>query len=157
MKNVKAIELIEPAFGLQAGSVLTRTSNEAPFSIVFEHVGDNFQTKGETSVSESLINREIARPVEWFEQRKSAKLVISELEADVKMLSEKLELANSTIDKLSSTISNKIAEYTKLMEKIQNQLEDDVMSGEATEWADEAATVYYNLITLLKELAKQLN
>lgn len=156
MKNIKAIELTKPAFGLPTGSVLSRLSADEPFSLIYEHIGDNFSSKGETSVSASMISTDFAKPVEWFESRKSARYVITELEEQVKSLTEQLNYANSKLANLSRIISEKTKEYQTGLDKLQNDLDYNMLSGEDFDWVDEASTVYYNLIDLLNKLNKHI-
>ena len=55
-------------------------------------------------------------------------------------------------DELLKRIDTKRSEFEVKLNELEQQLEDDLVAGESIEWADEAMTVYYNLIDLLKKL-----
>jgi DNA repair ATPase RecN len=60
------------------------------------------------------------------------------------------------VSKIDRRIGEKIDEYeTKLSDLKEKVLDDEFYSGEVIEWADEAMTVYYNLIDLLKKLRNE--
>ena len=156
MKNIKAIELTKPAFGLQTGSVLSRTSSEHPFTLKYEHVGEDYSSSGEVTVAASMVNSSFAKSVEWFEDRRSAKYVVADLQKQVKELTTELAKSRAKVTKIDSLITEKSKEYQKSMDKIQNDLDYNSLSGEDFDWIDEASTVYYNLIDLLAKLKKHL-
>ena len=155
MKNIKTIELMAPAFGLPAGSVLTRLDRESPFEYKDENVGDSFVASHHVTVGASMINSSFARAIEWFEPRRRAKEVISTLESQVSMLMKENEMFATDVEKYSrllKRIEDKRTEFETKLNELEQQLEDDLVAGESIEWADEAMTVYYNLIDLLKKL-----
>ena len=155
MKNIKTIELTESVFGLPAGSVLTRLDNESPFEYKDENVGDSFVASHHVTVGSSMINNSFARAIEWFEPRRKAKEVISELEGKIALLTKENEMFLADIKKyneLLKRIDTKRSEFEVKLNELEQQLEDDLVAGESIEWADEAMTVYYNLIDLLKKL-----
>jgi chromosome segregation ATPase len=167
MKNVKAIELTRPTFGLPKGTVLSRLSGNEPFAYKSEHVGENYQFSNSLSISQAAISWDFAKPIEWFEERRrSAKHVIQELEAEIERLkasNEKLtadiasvidsyDSASKELNKLKSRAIEKRDEFQKKMNELQLDLENDIIAGESTEWADEAMTVYYNLVDLINKL-----
>ena len=155
MKNIKTIELTEPVFGLPAGSVLTRLDNESPFEYKDENVGDSFVASHHVTVGSSMINNSFAKAIEWFEPRRRAKEVIRTLESQVSLLIKENEMFASDIERyneLLKRIDTKRSEFEVKLNELEQQLEDDLVAGESIEWADEAMTVYYNLIDLLKKL-----
>jgi len=163
MKNIKAIELTKPAFGLQAGTVLSRLNHDEPFSYVNENVGDNFESYSRVTVPHAMITADIAKATEWFEdRRRSAKHVIAELQEELDITSMALDIANEELanvtkkyNELTRKMNSKITEYEAKLKQTQLDLENDFISGESIEWADEAMTVYYNLIDLLKKLLNE--
>lgn len=162
MRNIKSIELTAPKFGLSAGSTLTRLNADSPFQYVSEHVGDSFTSKHNVSVSASMIDNSFAKAIEWFEPRKSAKHVISELTNELNEskaynaeLGKRIEDLESKLEwhkLVAERIAVKRTEFENKLAELERQLEEDVIVGEPLEWADEAMTVYYNLIDLLKKL-----
>lgn len=155
MKNIKTIELTKPVFGLQAGSVLTRLDNESPFEYKDENVGDSFVSTRHVTVGASMINNSFAKAIEWFEPRRRAREVIEELKEKVSLVSKENEMLLSDVKKYSqllNRIETKKSEFEAKLSELEQQLEDDLVAGESVEWADEAMTVYYNLIDLLKKL-----
>ena len=46
----------------------------------------------------------------------------------------------------------KLSEFETKLAQLNKELDEDLIAGESIEWADEAMTVYYNLIDLLKKL-----
>lgn len=155
MKNIKTIELMAPAFGLPTGSVLTRLDSESPFEYKDENVGDSFVASHHVTVGASMINNSFAKAIEWFEPRRRAKEVISTLESQVSLLMKENEMFAADVEKYSKLlkrIEDKRTEFETKLNELEQQLEDDLVAGESIEWADEAMTVYYNLIDLLKKL-----
>lgn len=155
MKNIKTIELTADMFGLPAGATLTRLNPESDFVYSEERIGDNFNYKQTVTLSPSAVDRSFARAKEWFNERRSAKQVISELESRVEDLAyENKALTDkaTAYDKLVSRIETKRTEFETKLAQLNKELDEDLIAGESIEWADEAMTVYYNLIDLLKKL-----
>lgn len=160
MKNVKAIELTRPTFGLPKGTVLSRLSSNEPFAYKSEHVGENYQFSNSLSIAQTAISWDFAKPIEWFEERRrSAKHVIQELEKEIErlnaensLLSTEVRAIRSELDTIKRKATDKRDEFQKKMNELQLDLENDIIAGESTEWADEAMTVYYNLIDLINKL-----
>ena len=155
MKNIKTIELVSPAFGLPAGSVLTRLDGQSSFEYVSEHVGDLYSSTHHVSVSPGMVNGTIAKATEWFERRRPAREVIAELEEKLAEATACNERTNETVqkyEKLIGRIDDKRSEFEAKLAKLDKELEEDLVAGESIEWADEAMTVYYNMIDLLKKL-----
>ncbi len=162
MKNIKTIELVKPRYGLAAGSTLSRLSPDESFTFVGEHVAEGFTSKRTVSVSPSLIESEFARATEWFERRKPAREVIAELESELVNSKEtiaKLEDQNNKLGRelewykaVVERIAAKRAEFELKLKEVEDKLADDMIAGETMEWADEAMTVYYNMIDLLKKI-----
>ncbi len=162
MENIKAIELLEPAFGLPAGSVLVRLNKNEMFLGKNEHVGDGYELYTSVYVSESMLKDKEFLATEFFEKEKrSAKHVIQEKEAEIadlkshiKILEEILEQNSKSYSKILSRINEKKTEFQKKLEDLNKQMDEDVFAGESLEWADEAMTVYYNMIDLLTKIVK---
>lgn len=164
MKNIKAIELIKPAFGLDKGSVLSRLAPNELFTYSNETVGDNYNSKTSVSVSESVLSHDIARAIDWFKNKRSAKHVIQEQEEEIRALTDYIvnlerkmindeSQVKEKYDKLLNRINTKQEEFEKKLAELEEELENDIIAGETIGWADEAMTVYYNLIDLLKKLS----
>jgi dipeptidase len=164
MKNIKTIRLIDSVFGLDAGTLLSRNTPDEPFYCAWEHIADGYTAGGDVSVTESLLrfSSEISyEVVEYFQDKRSAKHVIKELEAKLEEKTKEAEEYKemyykdaSELKKLLTRMNDKRAEFKTKMDETQTQLENDFISGEAVEWADEAMTVYYNLIDLIDKLLK---
>lgn len=155
MNNVKSIELTKNAFGLEAGTVLTRLNNESQFEYKEENIGESFVSSKHVSVSESMIDNSFAKPVEWFLTRKNAKKAIRELEGKVSLLEKENEMLLSDVRKYESLlnrIESKKSEFEKKLKKLEYELNNELVAGQSVEWADEAMTVYYNLVDLLNKL-----
>lgn len=160
MKNVKAIELTRDTFGLPKGTVLSRLTATEPFAYKAEHVADDYQYSNSLSISPTVVTWDFAKPIEWFEdRRRSARHTIEELEAKIKeltventLLSAESKAIREDLESLRKRAEAKRDEYQKKMNELQLDLENDIIAGESTEWADEAMTVYYNLVDFINKL-----
>lgn len=142
MKNIKAVEVIKALPGLEIGDVLSREDSNSNFELNVEEITKSYSAKRHISLSQSLLNKDEFKAIEWFVQKPS---YIARLEAENK------EMA-SVLNKYESRIAEKITEYTKKENELKGKLNDIYLSGESMEWADEALTVYHNMIDLLKKI-----
>ena len=155
MKNIKTIELTKQAFGLPSGTVLTRLTNDKPFEYKAEHIGEDYRYSNSVTISPASITNGNAKVVEYFEEyKRSAKHVISELTEKVSMLSAESEEYKRRYKVLADRAAAKRAEFQKKLDALELELEEDIIAGESAEWADEAMTVYYNLIDFINKLLK---
>lgn len=155
MNNIKSIEVVNPVYGLNVGDVLTRETSEDSFSFSAEHVGEDYTYSRSISLSPSLITKDDFVAIEWFEQKKTKRQIIEELE---QKLTDSIERENSVAaahDKLLNRIDSKLKEYRLKFEEISTNVENGVYLNESFDWADEAMTVYHNMIELLEKLTNE--
>lgn len=151
MSNIKTIEVIKPLTGLEVGDVLTRSSNEYNFELDVETAGEvigvPYTAQRFISLSESLINIDEFKAIEWFEDKE-------EIENEDYWKSRFAEITEAEIKlkTILGRIDEKLEEYKAKQAEQVDILEDKYISGERVEWADEALTVYHNMIDLLEKL-----
>jgi chromosome segregation ATPase len=80
------------------------------------------------------------------------KKVISALKDDLASEMKCTSNLKENLDRLYNRVDEKLKEYTEKELQYKEELEDRFISGERVEWADEALTVYTNMIDLLKKL-----
>ena len=134
MKNIKSVEVIKSLTGLEQGDVLTRKDSNSNFELNVETVTETYSAKRFISLSEELLNKEEFKAIEWFTPKITNK-----------QARERLEI-------LETRIETKLAEYKAKFAEIDEKLKEDKYLGELIEWADEAQTVYHNLIDLLEKI-----
>lgn len=164
MNNIKTVEVVKALPGLEVGDTLTRLNADSNFELRVETVTDSYTAKRIISISETLLNKDEFKAIEWFNPIKTNKQRIVELEKENVELRNKLvsfiSKENLTagkeerLDNILKRIDTKIIDYTKEFAKIQDRLNSDLFSQDYEEYANEAMTVYKNMITLLKELKK---
>jgi len=138
MNNIKTVELKENMFGYAKGVRLTRLSPDRDFELVSEKIADDYTVSNRLTVSPSFIDKDTFTAVEWFNPVKTNKQRIEELQLK--------------LDTILKRIDTKIADYTKEYANIQDKLNSDLFSQDYEEYANEAMTVYKNMIDLLKKI-----
>lgn len=160
MNNIKTVEVVKALPGLEVGDTLTRLTPNDNFELRVETVTDTYTAKRVISLSEALLNKDEFKAIEWFKPIKTNKQRIEELEKENAELRNKLvnEISNGQFNQFSAKILNrintKISDYAKEYAKIEDILNSNLFSQDYEEYANEAMTVYKNMITLLKELKK---
>lgn len=164
MNNIKTVEVVKALPGLEVGDTLTRLTPNDNFELRVETVTDTYTAKRVISLSETLLNKDEFKAIEWFKPIKTNKQRIEELEKEnaelrnriVKLIDEDSKKfgKEERLDNILKRIDTKMLDYTKEFAKIQDRLNSDLFSQDYEEYANEAMTVYKNMITLLKELKK---
>ncbi len=164
MNNIKTVEVIKALPGLEVGDTLTRLNADSNFELKVETVTDTYTAKRIISISESLLNKDEFKAVEWFNPIKTNKQRITELEQENANLRDKIVASierecielkkEEQLDTVLKRIDTKIVDYTKESSIIEKKLDSNRYSQDYEEYAMEALTVYRNMITLLEELKK---
>jgi hypothetical protein len=145
MNNIKTVEVIKALPGLEAGDTLTRKDGDSNFELNIETITEDYSAVRHISISQSLLNKEEFKAIDWFEKRTPNKEKIASLEKELYLTSKRLELIEKRID-------SKINEFEKEFNRVENNFADGMYFGEAEQWADESMTVHYNMIDLLKKI-----
>ena len=140
MNNIKTVEVVKALPGLEVGDTLTRLNADSNFELRVETITDSYTAKRIISISETLLNKDEFKAIEWFNPIKTNKQRIEELQLK--------------LDTILKRIDTKIVDYTKEYAKVEDRLNSNLFSQDYEEYANEAMTVYKNMITLLKELKK---
>jgi hypothetical protein len=148
MNNIKSLEVIKPAYGLKVGDILSRTSGDSAFSIVVEEVGDGYEYASSVSLSESLINKDHFKAIEWFETRLTNKQIITDLENKVSTLESQIDDADAVKERLAT----KLIEFETRYAQLQGELESRVNYGNMIGWNSEEMAVLFNLIDFIKKM-----
>ena len=149
MTNIKEITLIKEMEGVnwEVGTTFSRNNAEEAFALTEEYVADGVSYKGSISIDASVVTREYFKASGWFLTREEFKAQFKkQKEATIEAT------AKERLDILNNRINTKIAEYTAEYNRVTKELEDNKHDGEMIEWADEAQTVFYNLVDLLEKL-----
>lgn len=169
MKNIKTIKVIEPIFNLNVGDTLTRLDENSNFTNVSELAGEGYLVCNSISLDPDVIGGlESFEVSEYFvaPKKKITKDYVESLEKELflaKLMYEKaLDLLaesegvgynqSKELEKITKRIDTKLEEFIAETKKLDKTLANEFLSGERMEWADEASTVYYNMIDLLKKL-----
>lgn len=161
MNNIKTVEVVKALPGLEVGDTLTRLNADSNFELRVETVTDSYTAKRIISISETLLNKDEFKAIEWFNPIKTNKQRIEELEKENESLRKSLEIwkkdsktSFEKYNKIFTRIMTKINDYGKEYSDIEDKLNSNLFSQDYEEYANEAMTVYKNMITLLKELKK---
>lgn len=154
MKNIKSIITLKPVYGLQKDAVLTRNSSEENFVYETKYAGNDHTHNSRVELSASLIDKEHFSAIEWFaEKPMTNKEKIAALESENKSLREQLDAVKSAKNEtsLADAINKKINEFQAEFDNVVAYSDKYYFSGNSA-WADEAITVYRNVIDVLKGL-----
>lgn len=143
---------IKPVFGLQKDSVLTRETSKDNFLYESEYAGKDHSFSNKVSLSESLITKDSFVAIEWFEDKPlTNKEQIAKLKENVKNLEDQLARVTSEKSLIQKRIDTKISEFESQYSRV-SKLTEDMFHQDDFSWANEAMTVYYNMIDLLKKI-----
>lgn len=163
MKNIKTVEVIKALPGLEVGDTLTRKSSEFNFELDVETVGDvngnPYTAQRFISLSAPLINKDEFKVIEWF----TPKTVYNKskvLEAEIEILNDQLKYIEKAFyettenySKLLLNIDAKLDEFEEKLDKVKEVTKIEYnRTGVLPRNADEATTVFTNMIDLLKKL-----
>lgn len=164
MNNIKTVEVVKALPGLEVGDTLTRLTPNDNFELRVETVTDTYTAKRVISLSETLLNKDEFKAIEWFKPVKTNKQRIAGLEKENSELRDRIvslveaaskeDWKSDRFNLISKRIESKILDYTKEFGKIESILNKNLYSQDYEEYANEALTVYKNMIDLLKELKK---
>lgn len=164
MNNIKTVEVVKALPGLEVGDTLTRLTPNDNFELRVETVTDTYTAKRVISLSETLLNKDEFKAIEWFKPVKTNKQRIAELEKENSELRDRIvslveaaskeDWKSDRFNLISKRIESKILDYTKEFGKIESILNKNLYSQDYEEYANEALTVYKNMIDLLKEIKK---
>lgn len=138
---IKEIEFSEDFNTMKKGDIFTRIEDTDLFVYNDEFISEGLTKTTKITISEdivkNLIDNEIAKDNTIYEK-------VDELEA----------LTESVIkyNKLLSRLDAKQAEYEKAMEEVESNIINGKYDGELAVDADEALTVYHNLIDFIKKI-----
>jgi len=152
MNNIKTIEVVKPLTGLEAGDVLTRMDNQSNFELDVEEVTESYSVKRHISISQSLLNKEGFKAVEWFNKIKTNREIIADLTAELALHKEMKDQTADRLKLITSRIDEKLKEYQSKYSEIDRNFQSNRYFGENVEWADEEMTVYHNMIDLLNKI-----
>lgn len=162
MNNIKTIEVVKPVFGLGVGSQLTRANDALPFEFKSETISDGFASTKSVSISEESVNRDSFKAIEWFAEKpltnkqKICSLIeeLAQGQSRYNELVKENEELISILSKIDKRIQYKRDEFAKKVQELDKELADKLLCGERIEWADEALTVYANMLELLDKIAE---
>jgi len=160
MNNIKTIEVIKPTLGLNVGDTLSREDANSNFTHKSEVIGDDYSSTSSISVSENYIDIDNFRIIEWFSMpMESVDLMYSDMKDEIEKwkseyykLNDNLDLYKERIDLINKRVYTKIEEYKQKLSELDKEMNDKFISGESIEWADEAFTVYHNMVELLEKI-----
>lgn len=153
MNNIKTVKVINPIYGLNKDSELSRKSNEDNFVYSHEIIGDDYINREYLELDEKYISKADFEVVEWFNKIVTNKQKIALLEEDVLNLTKQLEDSEASLNKFKKRIDAKLAEYRNSVKRL--EIEDDFYFSSGHPYSSaskEAATVYANMIELLEKL-----
>lgn len=162
MNNIKTIEVVKPVFGLGVGSQLTRANDTLPFEFKSETISDGFTSTKSVSISEESVNRDSFKAIEWFAEKpltnkqKICSLIeeLAQGQSRYNELVKENEELISILSKIDKRIQYKRDEFAKKVQELDKELADKLLCGERVEWADEALTVYANMLELLDKIVE---
>jgi len=169
MNNIKTVKVISQLTGLEVGDILTRKDNQSPFELLVETCTETYSAKRYIVLSEELLNHDEFKAIEWFvEKPLTNRQRIEKLEGQLKDAEEKMEQGQKNytavlnenekllalLTKIDKRIQYKRDEFSKKVQELDKELADKILCGERIEWADEALTVYVNMLELLDKIVE---
>ena len=160
MNNIKTIEVIKPVFGLEIGDRLSRVNSGDNFEISSEVITDSYTKKKEVSISESCINKDEFKAVEWLNEKPlTNKEKISKLESENSILVDRVKA-------LEEMLLNSSSMHMELNKKINKAIDDTQLkydlavnefSGQFTygDLLDVDSTIYLNILKVLKSIVDE--
>ena len=166
MKNIKAIIVTKPIYGLEIDTVLKRNSNEENFNYNAEYAGDDGSYMySNVELSEGMITKDNFAAIEWFTEKP---LTNKEKIAQLRKECEELKIYHDKEKKLRIEAETQFGElwdtYKKLRDKVgdakieyKNKLAaatekyNDSKSSIDVHLAVEEMTVSKNIIDLLNQ------
>lgn len=169
MNNIKTIEVVKPVFGLNVGDRLNKDLTDGNFYLAEGCNGEGYSFTRVVSVKSDSVDKENFKVVEWIEPKPlTNRQRIEQLEGQLKDAEENMELGQKNytailkeneemlalLTKIDKRIQYKRDEYSKKVQELDKELADKLLCGERIEWADEALTVYANMLELLDKIVE---
>ena len=162
MNNIKTVKVISQLTGLEVGDILTRKDNQSPFELLVETCTETYSAKRHIVLSEELLNYDEFKAIEWFtdkpltNKQKICSLIeeLAQGQSRYNELVKENEELTSILSKIDKRIQYKRDEFAKKVQELDKELADKLLCGERIEWADEALTVYTNMLELLDKIVE---
>lgn len=152
MKNVSAVKVVSPIYGLEEGDVLSRAIAGGNFQFKADHIGESFSFSNTLELSEDMINNESFSPVSFFKTKKE---FIKNLQKENELLKaenkELLEIKEKA-DRLAKLLDAKYNVYDNMSDSINRDYMMGVLSEEDEYDAAVSLSVFKNLMSLVEEL-----
>ena len=166
MKNIKAIIVTKPVYGLEIDTVLKRNNSNENFSYNAEYVGDDESYMySNVELSEGMITKDNFSAIEWFTEKPlTNKEKITQLEKKCAKLENDLDTEKElrieaetqfnelwdTYKNLRDKVRNAKTEYKDKLDKATEKY-NDAKSSIDVHLAVEEMTVSKNIIDLLNQ------
>lgn len=166
MKNIKAIIVTNPVYGLEIDTVLKRNNSNENFSYNVEYVGDDESYMySNVELSEGMITRDNFSAIEWFTKKPiTNKEKIAQLEKECSNLCSDFDTEKELRIKAETQFNELWNTYKNLRDKVRNakteykdklakatEKYNDAKSSIDVHLAVEEMTVSKNIIDLLNQ------
>ena len=162
MNNIKTIEVVKPVFGLNVGDRLNKDLTDGNFYLAEGCNGEGYSFTRMVSVKSDSVDKENFKVVEWIAEKpltnkqKICSLIeeLAQGQSRYNELVKENEELISILSKIDKRIQYKRDEFAKKVQELDKELADKLLCGERIEWADEALTVYANMLELLDKIVE---
>jgi hypothetical protein len=149
----KEVEFLDNFGNIQKGTVFTSQHGDTEWLHTEEFISSSREDRVTTSISHSLIQELIGLGVvKDIEPKAEPQKEIVSLYDVVDDLIEKKEAAEKKLSDLTGKLKRKRAEFEAKMEEVEADILKGRYEGELIADADEAITVYHNLIDFINKI-----